>query len=69
MALYDLKDNPFESKNLAHDPAQAASREWLDTKPAAWKSRTADSCPLNSTAPVEVKGRIYWIVTFYPIRE
>ena len=68
-ALYDLKDDPFESKNLAHDPAQAAFREWLDTKLAAWESRTADSWPLNSTAPVEVKGRLYWIETFYPIRE
>jgi arylsulfatase A-like enzyme len=67
--LYDLQQDPYELKNLAHDPAQAAVRDVLQAKLAAWMRRTGDSWALNSMAPVEDQGRLYRFETFYTIRE
>jgi arylsulfatase A-like enzyme len=67
--LYDLRDDPYEMKNLAHDPAHAAVREDMEAMLAAWMKRTGDSWAFNSTAPVEDKGRLYRFETFYTIRE
>jgi hypothetical protein len=41
----------------------------MDTKLASWMSRTADSGALNSTAPVEDKGRLQRFETFSTIGE
>jgi arylsulfatase A-like enzyme len=67
--LYDLREDPYELKNLAHDPAQAAVRDVLQAKLAAWMSRTGDSWALNSMAPVEDQGRLYRFETFSTIGE
>ena len=67
--LYDLEADPYEKKNLADDPAHNALRERMDSKLADWMSRTGDSWALNSTAPVEDKGRLYRFGTFYTIGE
>ena len=67
--LYDLRDDPYELKNLAHDPAQAALQERMDSKLTAWMTRTGDSWAFNSMAPVEDKGRLYRFGTFTTIRE
>jgi arylsulfatase A-like enzyme len=67
--LYDLKVDPYELKNLADDPPQTALREGLESKLAGWMKRTGDSWALNSTAPVEDKGRLYRSETFTTIGE
>ena len=67
--LYDLKDDPYESKNLADDPTHVAVRGALEGKLADWMRRTGDSWALNSTAAVEDKGRLYRFETFYTIGE
>jgi hypothetical protein len=67
--LYDLRDDPYEMKNLAHDPAHAAVREDMEGTLAAWMKRTGDSWAFNSTAPVEDKGRLYRFETFSTIQE
>ena len=65
--LFDLKDDPYELKNLADDNARAALRQGLESRLAAWMERTGDSWALNSTAPVEDKGRLYRFETFSTI--
>lgn len=67
--LYDLKDDPYETKNLADDPAQADIRDALEVKLAGWMKRTGDSWANNSTAPVEDQGRLYRSDAFYTVRE
>jgi arylsulfatase A-like enzyme len=67
--LYDLKDDPYELKVLAHDPAHADLRKAMEAKLAAWMGRTGDSWANDSIAPVEDKGRLYRFGTFYTIRE
>ena len=67
--LYDLADDPYELKNLAHDPAHAALRQQMEAKLDAWMKRMGDSWALNSKAPVEDDGRLYRIQTFYTIQE
>jgi Domain of unknown function (DUF4976) len=67
--LYDLREDPYELKNLAHDLAQAALRDEMQSRLAGWMSRTGDSWASNSMAPVEDKGRLYRFETFYTIRE
>ncbi len=67
--LYDLKDDPYELKNLASDPAHTAVRETLEAKLADWMRRTGDSWAFNSMAPVEDKGRLYRFETFTTIGE
>ena len=68
-ALYDLADDPYEMKNLAHNPAHAVLRGRMEAKLSAWMERTGDSWAMNSTAPVEDKGRPYRFETFSTIRE
>jgi arylsulfatase A-like enzyme len=67
--LYDLRDDPYEMKNLAHDPAQAAAKGQMEARLAAWMKRTGDSWANNSMVPVEDKGRLYRFETFTTIRE
>jgi len=67
--LYDLKEDPFELKNLAHDPAHARLREGLEARLADWMKRTGDNWSKNSMAPVEDNGRLYRFGTFTTIDE
>ena len=67
--LYDLKDDPYELKNLASEPARAELRREMEAKLAAWMERTGDAWTNNSMAPVEDKGRLYRFGTFTTIRE
>ncbi len=67
--LYDLKNDPFEQHNLAHDPTQNEVRTRLERTLASWMERTGDSWAFNSMAPVEDKGRLYRFETFYTIED
>jgi arylsulfatase A-like enzyme len=67
--LYDLSNDPYELKNLADDPAHAATRELMEAKLAEWMKRTGDSWANNSMSPVEDKGRLYRFEAFSTIRE
>ena len=68
-ALYDLKDDPYERKNLANDPSRSALRAEMEALLDAWMKRTGDSWALNSMAPVEDAGRLYRFGTFTTIDE
>jgi arylsulfatase A-like enzyme len=67
--LYDLKEDLYEQKDLAHDPNHAGLRNAMEAKLTAWMERTGDSWALNSMAPVEDKGRLYRFETFTTIQE
>jgi arylsulfatase A-like enzyme len=67
--LYDLKDDPFELKNLAGDPDRAGLRTEMEAKLTAWMDGTGDAWSNNSMAPVEDKGRLYRFGTFTTIGE
>jgi arylsulfatase A-like enzyme len=67
--LYDLKNDPYELRNLADDPAHAALQREMDASLSSWMKRTGDSWALNSTAPVEDKGRLYRFETFTTIAD
>jgi arylsulfatase A-like enzyme len=67
--LYDLADDPYELKHLAHDPERAALQEQMKARLATWMKRTGDSWTFNSDAPVEDEGRLYRFDTFYTIKE
>jgi arylsulfatase A-like enzyme len=67
--LYDLEDDPYEMRNLAHDPTHARLRKRMEAKLAAWMDRTGDSWANNSMAPVEDEGRLYRFEAFHTIRE
>lgn len=67
--LYDLEHDPYERKNLALDPAQAAVKDRMEAKLAGWIKRTGDSWANDSMASVEDNGRLYRFRAFYTIRE
>ena len=67
--LYDLKDDPYELRNLAGAPAYSALRGQMEARLTTWMKLTGDSWALNSTAPVEDKGRLYRFETFSTIGE
>ncbi len=67
--LYDLKEDPYEMKNLADDPAHAALQGQMEAKLDGWMKRTGDSWSFDSIAPVEDKGRLYRFETFSTIQE
>jgi arylsulfatase A-like enzyme len=67
--MYDLKSDPFELKNLAHDPAQIETRNRLETRLEQWMKQTGDDWKLNSMEPVEDAGRLYRSGRFTSIPE
>ncbi|MFO0952301.1 MAG: sulfatase [Isosphaeraceae bacterium] len=67
--LYDLKEDPYEMKNLARDPSRAELRAEMERKIDDWMRRTGDSWALNSMEPVEDAGRLYRSRAFTTIRE
>jgi arylsulfatase A-like enzyme len=67
--LYDLRDDPYERKNLLDNPAHFAAKGQLESKLADWMKRTDDSWANDSMAPVEDKGRLYRFEAFSTIRE
>ena len=46
--LYHLAEDPYERRNLAHDPAQRARFEELAARIRAWQVRTQDEVELGS---------------------
>ena len=67
--LYDLKNDPYEMKNLAADPAAAAVRNELDGRLRAWMEKAGDSWALDWTVPVDDDGRLYNYRTFHTVQE
>lgn len=67
--LYDLREDPYQLKNLAADPAAAAIRADLEAKIAAWMGKVGDSWDYDWTAPLEDAGRLYKHETFYTVEE
>ena len=67
--LFDLEQDPYELKNLVHDPAHAPLRLQMEKQLAAWMRQVGDSWALNSTAPVEDDGRLYRFEAFSTIQE
>jgi arylsulfatase A-like enzyme len=49
-ALYDLKADPDETKNLADDPAHAATRKDLEARLTKWMDATNDFLPSPAAA-------------------
>ena len=67
--LYDLANDPYESKDLADEPTQLPLRRRMEGLLDDWMRRTGDSWAMNSMEPVEDKGRLYRFKTFYTIDE
>ena len=67
--LYDLKADPYETHNLAHDPSHAALRDQMDARLSDWMRRTEDSWSFDTTVPVDDKGRLYRFETFTTIQQ
>jgi arylsulfatase A-like enzyme len=67
--LYDVKNDPYELKNLADSPAQSKIRAALETQLSSWMDRTDDSWANNTMVPVDDKGRLYRFGTFETIQE
>jgi arylsulfatase A-like enzyme len=67
--LYDLKDDPYEMRNLAEDPAAAAIRTDMENRLAHWTQKTGDSWSTDWTVPVEDDARLYRYRTFYTVQE
>lgn len=65
--LYDLRNDPFQMKNLAGErSAQSLLRE-MDRRVKRWMDKTGDSWDFNWQHPVEDKGRLYRHRTFYTV--
>ncbi len=67
--LFDLKDDPYEQKNLANNPAYTDVKDRMEAKLVEWMKRTGDSWANDSMANVEDNGRLYRYRAFYSIRE
>ena len=67
--LYDLKNDPYEMKNLVNDPAHASVMKDLDTKLQDWMAKIGDSWDLNWTFPVEDGPKLWGYRTFYTVPE
>ncbi len=67
--LYDLKNDPYEQKNLVSDPVFASEVKELDTKLQDWMSKIGDSWDMNWTFPVEDGPRLWGYRTFYTVPE
>ncbi len=67
--LYDLKEDPYELKNLALDPKSASLRERMEKQLATCMKRSNDKWSNNSMIPVEDHEQLYRFETFYSIRE
>jgi len=51
--LYDLKNDPGETKNLYHDPASRAARDDLQARLTAWEQSIDDPILKLDTRPIE----------------
>ena len=65
--LYDLKNDPYQQKNLVDDPGSKAILADMEKRLASWMKRTGDSWKFNWHEPVEDKGRLYTRGTFYSV--
>lgn len=67
--LYDLRNDPYEMKNLAGDPSAATVQADMDRRLQQWMQKTGDSWKYNWTELVEDRGRLYRHRTFYTVDE
>lgn len=67
--LYDLADDPYMMRNLAHHPGHAELLKGMDATLTTWMRRTGDTWTSSSTAPVDDRERLYRFETFYAIQE
>jgi arylsulfatase A-like enzyme len=67
--LFELTSDPYERKDLSHDPAHADILRQLDAKLIAQMKQTVDSWAENSMVPVEDAGRLYRFEAFTTIQE
>lgn len=67
--LYDLKEDPYEMRNLVGDSAAAEVQKELDGKLSEWMKREGDRWALDWTVPVEDAGRLYTYRTFHTVAE
>lgn len=65
--LYDLKEDPYELRNLADDPGSAAIRGELESELGRWMERTGDSWSYDWSHPIEDRGRLFRHETFYTV--
>jgi arylsulfatase A-like enzyme len=67
--LYDFHTDPYELRNLAHDPAYSAELGELDQQLVNSMHRVGDSWSLNWTAPVEDDERLDKYRAFYTVQD
>lgn len=67
--LYDLRNDPYEMKNLAGDPSATAVQADMEKRLQQWMQKTGDSWSYNWTELVEDRGRLYRHKTFYTVDE
>lgn len=67
--LYDLKRDPYETRNLVSDPVSKPLLEDMDQRLTKWMERTGDSWAQNWRVPVEDNGRLHRHKAFYTVDE
>ncbi|MBL8174268.1 MAG: sulfatase [Bryobacterales bacterium] len=67
--LYDLREDPYELKNLAGDPSVALVQAEMEKRLQQWMRKTGDSWSYDWTELVEDRGRLYRHKTFYTVDE
>lgn len=67
--LYDLKNDPYELRNLVSDPASAELSKRMDQRLASAMRRVGDSWSFDSSEPVEDNGRLYRFKAFESIED
>ncbi len=67
--LYDLKQDPYEMRNLVSDPAYSSVKDDLDTRLQKWMQEIGDSWEMNWTFPIEDGPELWSYKTFYTVPE
>lgn len=67
--LYDLKEDPYEMKNLVKEASAQDVLQRLDKQLTVWMSKVGDSWKLDWKVPVEEGERLYRYETFYTVDE
>ncbi|MCB9386029.1 MAG: sulfatase [Bryobacterales bacterium] len=65
--LYDLREDPYELRNLVDDPAAAEVQAQMQARLESWMQRVGDSWSLDWTEKVEDRGRLYKHEVFYTV--
>ena len=67
--LYDLENDPYELRNLAHAAEARQVLEALEAQLSEWMERTGDSWDFDWSDPIEDRGRLYKHETFHTVGE